>query len=446
MRQGAVGVVIGTTEGPSEVLRIAVEAPEIRSVVCLGMSTEALPISPAYDAFVRRPTGVVERELGHPSYRADVSARIDNGNSWQLGLYLAHRLMADGRLGSPKDPPEQWIWVTGTLDTDLVIGPVAEVERKLERSKAWFAGHLAEGRAVAVMVPEQSAGEVADPPVGATVLAAAGIEPSLAYLGLEMPEVVKARAADPARAVPAPSASRSWAGGLLVLALVLMGSGVAAWLVDPALFDRAAAMVSGAGVEPEPAVAGVPGPAPELQSPPPAPSLEQTVVPRVQINPPKEITAPAPVRDTIPAVEITWTQGRPSGGTRCGGELAFSAFEPSRQEKSGPVCQMAMTISNRSTARASVDAAAGILGRLREYMRQSRHVARERAVLEPGGTMRITLDIPGWVRGEIQVRAVVLVRDATAKASAQTSETPALEVITAPPSGPGVRVSTITLN
>ena len=85
-------VVVATTEGPSTVLRVTAEDPAVRSVVCLGRSATALPISRAYDAFVRAPTGIVERAVGHRAFRLDVSAPIDDGDSWQLGLYLAHRL------------------------------------------------------------------------------------------------------------------------------------------------------------------------------------------------------------------------------------------------------------------------------------------------------------------------------------------------------------------
>ena len=39
-------------------------APEIRSVICIVGSFEALPVSGSYDQFVRRPTGVIEKLLG----------------------------------------------------------------------------------------------------------------------------------------------------------------------------------------------------------------------------------------------------------------------------------------------------------------------------------------------------------------------------------------------
>ena len=91
-------IVIATTEGPAEVERLSEEDPDVRSVVCLQGKALALPISPDYDAFVRRPVGVIEARFGHACYRLDVSAPISGGLSWQLGVFAAHALKAAGRL------------------------------------------------------------------------------------------------------------------------------------------------------------------------------------------------------------------------------------------------------------------------------------------------------------------------------------------------------------
>ena len=45
-----------------------------------------------YDQFVRRPTGIIEKLLGPSAYRVDVSAPITQGDSWQLGMAIAHIL------------------------------------------------------------------------------------------------------------------------------------------------------------------------------------------------------------------------------------------------------------------------------------------------------------------------------------------------------------------
>ncbi|WP_420403827.1 hypothetical protein [Nisaea sp.] len=116
--------------------RISPENPTVRSVACLAGSLAALPFSAEYDAFVREPTGVIERQTGHPVYRTDVSAPIDGGDSWQLGLFLAHMLKRDGLLAEGDEPADLDLLVTGRLDRDLNVGAVDHIEEKLTRAGA----------------------------------------------------------------------------------------------------------------------------------------------------------------------------------------------------------------------------------------------------------------------------------------------------------------------
>ncbi|WP_323797221.1 hypothetical protein [Nisaea sp.] len=95
-----------------------------------------MPVSPAYDAFVREPTGVVERMSGHPVYRTDVAAPIEAGESWQLGMFLAHAFQLSGLLAKPGDVAGKTILVTGGLDRDLKVTPVTHVAEKLARAAA----------------------------------------------------------------------------------------------------------------------------------------------------------------------------------------------------------------------------------------------------------------------------------------------------------------------
>src|SRR5205823_4539634 len=85
-----------------------------------------------YNAFVARPTGVIERLFGHPCYRLDFSGRIDAGSSWQLGVLLAHALYAAGRLAQERDQATAVIWATGTVRAvDLTVARLATLPRKL---------------------------------------------------------------------------------------------------------------------------------------------------------------------------------------------------------------------------------------------------------------------------------------------------------------------------
>jgi hypothetical protein len=156
----AVRIYVATTEGPSEVQRIAEEDPDVRSVVCLNGTSEALPISAAYDAFVRKPTGIIEKLYGHAVFRADVSERISNGKSWQLGLFAAHALLAQGRLAGKKDPAERAFWITGEVSHDLKVGAVDHVAEKLRASDKLFSELIAAGTPITIVLPRGNMADV----------------------------------------------------------------------------------------------------------------------------------------------------------------------------------------------------------------------------------------------------------------------------------------------
>jgi hypothetical protein len=148
-----VQVYILTTEGPSAVQRLVEEDPDVRSVVCLNGTTEALPISAAYDAFVRTPTGVIERHYGHPVYRMDVSERITEGKSWQFGVLAAHLLHAAGRLAGSGEKTDIALLVTGEVDRDLNVLPVDHVPEKLRAAQPLIASLAEQGITTLVTIP-----------------------------------------------------------------------------------------------------------------------------------------------------------------------------------------------------------------------------------------------------------------------------------------------------
>lgn len=121
-------VYILTTQGPVRVQRITEEQTGIQSVVCLDGRAQALPISSRYDAFVRNPTGVVERATGHGAYRIDVDGIIDDGDSWQLGIFIAHLT------AGIETQKNVHIFATGEIDRDLNVWPVQHVGEKLNQA------------------------------------------------------------------------------------------------------------------------------------------------------------------------------------------------------------------------------------------------------------------------------------------------------------------------
>ena len=128
-------IYIATTDGPSEIQSITEEDPDISSVVCLDGTSQALPITPGYDAFVRKPTGVIERLTGHRVYRMDVSRPISNGSSWQLGAYLAHLLLHRGCLAQKGEPANGVLFVTGAVGSrDLNVESVGHISEKFSHT------------------------------------------------------------------------------------------------------------------------------------------------------------------------------------------------------------------------------------------------------------------------------------------------------------------------
>ena len=153
-------VLIATTDGPVLVQRLAEEDPDVRSVICLNGTSEALPISGAYDAFVRKPTGVIERLFGHTVYRMDVSDRVSDGRSWQLGVFAAHFLHNQGEMAERTEDATYVLWLTGEVNNDLDVGVVDHVAEKLERSAGMLLKLADQGAKVFLGYPKGNTDEV----------------------------------------------------------------------------------------------------------------------------------------------------------------------------------------------------------------------------------------------------------------------------------------------
>lgn len=129
-----IAVFIATTGGPVLIERITAE-PAPQSMICLGRSSEVLPISAAYDDFVRPGSGVIMREFGpyeEGAFRLDVGRRVDMGKSWQLAVFIAHALMRDNSYElSDLANAKTVLWLTGEVDYDLNIRPISHLPEKL---------------------------------------------------------------------------------------------------------------------------------------------------------------------------------------------------------------------------------------------------------------------------------------------------------------------------
>lgn len=138
-----IAIFVATTGGPVQVERITPEhAPQ--SMVCLRRSSSVLPISGDYDDFVRRGSGVIEREFGpydYQSFRLDISDSVGAGLSWQLGFFAAHGVAASDvvELAEADEQPDQIFWLTGRVDYDLKVQEVGHMAEKLAASQEHFA-------------------------------------------------------------------------------------------------------------------------------------------------------------------------------------------------------------------------------------------------------------------------------------------------------------------
>ena len=153
-------VYIPTTRHPVEIISLIEEGADIESVICLAGSFEGLPVSAAYNAFVRRPTGLIEKLTGVASFRADVSGAIDQGNSWQLPMLMAHRLHHLGLFRQPN--AKHMIWATGQVDIDQNVTPVQHIREKLASSQALFDELSREGITVHLIMHPDNLAECED--------------------------------------------------------------------------------------------------------------------------------------------------------------------------------------------------------------------------------------------------------------------------------------------
>ena len=182
-------VFIPTTRGAARILSITKEAPEIRSVLCIEGSFEALPVSAGYDQFVRRPTGVVEKLLGEGSYRTDLDKPITQGDSWQLGLLLAHVLHAADRLTSTRIGPSASgaVWASGEVTPALDIRPVDHMRLKFNESRTLLQDMHDGGTRVTLLLHPINVEDIADlVPEDWNIIAADTVRDAIAGIGLEL--------------------------------------------------------------------------------------------------------------------------------------------------------------------------------------------------------------------------------------------------------------------
>ncbi len=154
-------VFVATTDGPVQIQRISRERAPL-SMVILGSGSERLPVSDRYDDFARPGSGPVERFFGpfpEGGFRLEVSGPIDGGDSWQLGVFLAHAVHSeDGFMLVRGDPTlesevDHIIWLTGHVDYDYKVSGIRHVQEKFYASRDALTAWLDSGVPVSLVVP-----------------------------------------------------------------------------------------------------------------------------------------------------------------------------------------------------------------------------------------------------------------------------------------------------
>ena len=137
-------VVIPTTNNLVGISDIVVEDPLVSSVICENNSLESLPISNKYASFVKSPTGIIEKITGNSSYRIDITNRIEQGESWQLALAIAHIFHDNNFLSFSTNENLVYnnkhtiIWASGTINSNLDVKAISYLDQKINNSINFF--------------------------------------------------------------------------------------------------------------------------------------------------------------------------------------------------------------------------------------------------------------------------------------------------------------------
>ncbi len=158
-------IVIPTTNYLVGISNITIENPLVSSVICENNNLEALPISNRYNSFVKSPTGIIEKLTGHSSFRVDLTKKIDQGNSWQLPMAMAHVLLNEKKLKFSNkenlihDDNTNIIWSTGKITSNLKIQPISYLDQKIKNSIEFFKSSLKRNLVINIILSSENEAE-----------------------------------------------------------------------------------------------------------------------------------------------------------------------------------------------------------------------------------------------------------------------------------------------
>ena len=163
-----VHVFIASTKGLVAVQNITdLNDPDLQSVITLNGASDMANISSAYHRFVQKNTGLIQPEFGGTSYRVNISRNIEQGASWQLGIYLAHYLwdLAKSTLSNETvslgngivEQGDIVFCMTGQVNTsDKSLEAVTAVAEKIVAASAQISQWRKQGVLVEFVYPEKN--------------------------------------------------------------------------------------------------------------------------------------------------------------------------------------------------------------------------------------------------------------------------------------------------
>tara|TARA_R110002153_G_scaffold82780_5_gene208684 strand:- start:3869 stop:5035 length:1167 start_codon:yes stop_codon:yes gene_type:complete len=149
-------IFIATTHGLVAIQNITpIDDEDISSVISVNGTSTTANISGSYHNFVKKGVGIIQQMFGASSYRVDISARIDQGNSWQVAMYLAHLAQSKGLLGNGDvNQGDTVICATGEVNTsNHQILAVTEVALKFKLAQPQLEQWTALGAKVQFLLP-----------------------------------------------------------------------------------------------------------------------------------------------------------------------------------------------------------------------------------------------------------------------------------------------------
>lgn len=149
---------IATTKGLVQVQSItALSDPDLHSVISINKTSTLAKISPDYKNFVQKPQGLIHAIFGCHAYRLNIASQIDQGSSWQLGVYIAHALAQDCNNMSYTASEDTIFIASGKIDTlNYKVLNVEALPQKCISANAQISKWQADGHAVHFFVPHDN--------------------------------------------------------------------------------------------------------------------------------------------------------------------------------------------------------------------------------------------------------------------------------------------------